>query len=482
MSTIGNQPPASFPSVISPVPANRPVAAAPSHQNPMKIDEVPRTPPPESPTVRHGKEALDAARNRALLLVPEYVRGKMPRLRLGESRQWYALKDELKRTFIHVQWNQFLEGKNPDAQATRTELTDALNAKLESQHIQSESLLNEARQYIERKANDLQFRHVGRSRDTLTLTNGVETNFFLSKGTNLVSDVIRTERGNFYQIVTTADPKLRRRIEDQERTLYRGGPKLKIKGAFGKIRLAERLDEQGSTVVAAKTHRKGRIAQVGLSTEYARYQSLPATKHFSSVHDLACVTDHKGRLRIYLFMDLQIRGDMVGVLTELGKRRDLAKGLQQKILRTVAYQMIEAVQEMHEKGIAHRDIKPDNFLLSKDGAVVATDFGTAARVFDVAKGHTDGYIPPEHGDPGSTSRNGDIYALGHTLSNICRAFPGLDPADKKPLLDIAGSMTLEDPDKRASLPEALAHPFFAQAADRFSDKELLDLVDGKSVK
>ena len=91
------------------------------------------------------------------------------------------------------------------------------------------------------------------------------------------------------------------------------------------------------------------------------------------------------------------------------------------VLRDVTRALIYA----HERGVVHRDIKPDNILLSGESAVV-TDFGIAKAINDARDGTggatitqvgtslgTPAYIAPEQaaGDP-NTDHRADIYALG----------------------------------------------------------------------
>jgi serine/threonine protein kinase len=84
-------------------------------------------------------------------------------------------------------------------------------------------------------------------------------------------------------------------------------------------------------------------------------------------------------------------------------------------------QLLDAVSEIHKKGMLHRDIKPDNILITPEDRVVLIDFGSA-REFAEGKTTsqtamiTPGYAPPEQYS--ERARRGpftDIYALGATL-------------------------------------------------------------------
>jgi serine/threonine-protein kinase len=91
---------------------------------------------------------------------------------------------------------------------------------------------------------------------------------------------------------------------------------------------------------------------------------------------------------------------------------------------TVAYalQMCSGLAYAHDKGITHRDIKPGNFLLTKDGPLKRADFGLATVAASnklTATGKTMGtfrYMAPEQirGKPEPCPQT-DIYALGIVL-------------------------------------------------------------------
>ena len=81
-------------------------------------------------------------------------------------------------------------------------------------------------------------------------------------------------------------------------------------------------------------------------------------------------------------------------------------------------QILRALEHAHAKGIVHRDIKPQNIMLLKNGIVKVTDFGIAklpnaetVTMTDKAIG-TVFYISPEQASGGVIDARSDIYSLG----------------------------------------------------------------------
>ena len=80
-------------------------------------------------------------------------------------------------------------------------------------------------------------------------------------------------------------------------------------------------------------------------------------------------------------------------------------------------QITRALSHAHERGIIHRDIKPQNIMLLRDGTLKVADFGIAALENEVYEnnGQTIGsihYIAPEQARGNSPDARSDIYSLG----------------------------------------------------------------------
>ena len=96
-----------------------------------------------------------------------------------------------------------------------------------------------------------------------------------------------------------------------------------------------------------------------------------------------------------------------------------------------AMQIAKALDHAHSRGIVHRDIKPHNVMVLKNGAVKVTDFGIA-RVMSKSNTLTKEalgsvhYISPEQAKGGRVDSRSDIYSLGIVMYEMMTGRPPYD--------------------------------------------------------
>ena len=98
---------------------------------------------------------------------------------------------------------------------------------------------------------------------------------------------------------------------------------------------------------------------------------------------------------------------------------DRKKRLSAREVISIAIQMCSGIEAAHSHHIIHRDIKPQNIIISNDGKVKVTDFGIARMVTStttttVAMGSVH-YTSPEQARGGYSDEKSDIYSIGITL-------------------------------------------------------------------
>jgi len=99
--------------------------------------------------------------------------------------------------------------------------------------------------------------------------------------------------------------------------------------------------------------------------------------------------------------------------TPLDRRDDLERSHVLAHLAAAA----DAVAHLHERGVAHADLKPGNLILDEDGRIVVIDFGQACQI-GTRKARvqgTPGFMPPEQRRCEAVTAASDLFSLGATV-------------------------------------------------------------------
>lgn len=173
-----------------------------------------------------------------------------------------------------------------------------------------------------------------------------------------------------------------------------------------------------SDVYKAKDHALGRYVAIKvLKSEFSEDTNF--VSKFRTEAQSAAVLEHPNIVNIY---DVGSENGIHYIVMEYVKGITLKTYIEKKGQLTykealsIAIQVGRGIQAAHAKNIVHRDIKPQNIIISTDGKVKVTDFGIARAVSENTI-HSDvmgsvHYASPEQARNGYVSNRSDIYSLG----------------------------------------------------------------------
>jgi eukaryotic-like serine/threonine-protein kinase len=135
--------------------------------------------------------------------------------------------------------------------------------------------------------------------------------------------------------------------------------------------------------------------------------------------------DHPHLLKVYALeteSDWLFRVRKANLLLEYvnGKTLDRVEGLKLAQLLQIFVRVASGLVVMHKKGVLHADLKPNNIMLSRQGAVKIIDFGLA-WIKGQSKGRIQGtpeYIAPETAKSKIVNERTDIYNFGATMYRL----------------------------------------------------------------
>jgi serine/threonine protein kinase len=256
---------------------------------------------------------------------------------------------------------------------------------------------------------------------------------------------------------------------------------------FGRYRILGKLGEGGMAcvymaedptlrrAVALKVMRES----MATSADWARRFHQEATTVARLCHNQIVQVHDSGTQdgSEFLVMEFQDRGSFGKILQTHGK-------LDPVLATCVVQQAAEGLAAAHEAGVVHRDVKPDNILLSRQGVAKVADFGIARIQNDVS--HTQAgtamgspqFMAPEQIEGGELSGKTDVFALGGVLykavsgehpfeaehlhgtmwritSQEPRELRALVPSCSRTLSDLVKAMHAKQPAKRPSMEEVV---------------------------
>ncbi|MFI6479650.1 protein kinase [Nonomuraea sp. NPDC050663] len=208
-------------------------------------------------------------------------------------------------------------------------------------------------------------------------------------------------------------------------------------GGMGEVWRGE--DTVLARTVAVKVLLPGRMSDPGFAARFQAEARAMAT------------INHPGVVDVY---DYGVSGDTVYLVMKFVDGEPLDRLLSRlgRIAPEPAMELIaqaaSALQAVHDRGIVHRDVKPGNLLVQRDGTLVLTDFGIARQ--EVANRLTDAgmvlgtaaYCAPEQAEGMPVTPAVDIYALG-VVAYECLA--GIRPFDGDSPVTIALKHIRETP-------------------------------------
>lgn len=195
----------------------------------------------------------------------------------------------------------------------------------------------------------------------------------------------------------------------------------------------------------------------------ARYRDAPLyAKRFVREAQTVATWRHENIIQVYYadeqdglyyfvmeYIDGQDLGQWMAHSTRNGKRIPYDEVV--RLGRAIA----NALDYAHQRGVTHRDVKPSNVMVARDGRVVLTDFGLALDVQQGTLGEIFGsarYIAPEQArDSAHAVPQSDLYSLGIMLYEMLTGAVPFD--DPSPIAVSLQHVTLPPPSPRKINPD-----------------------------
>jgi serine/threonine protein kinase len=165
-------------------------------------------------------------------------------------------------------------------------------------------------------------------------------------------------------------------------------------------------------------------------------------KHFLQEGSLLAKLDHPGVVRVYnsfqeretayLAMELILGKTLRDELGEQPRKR-----LSVERVEEVMSKLVDALSIVHQQGICHLDLAPDNIMGTPEGRIILIDFGASRQGLGTSttQAFKEAYAPPEVIDGKGTGTESDVFELGMMLYEMLTG--ELPPSSISRLLSLA---------------------------------------------
>lgn len=166
------------------------------------------------------------------------------------------------------------------------------------------------------------------------------------------------------------------------------------KGAFGEVRVCRyKLNDE---IVAIKKMKKDDMQNKNQILHVRAEEEVLSMAHNDWIVDLKF--SFHDDYYLYLVMEFLVGGDLMSLL--------MAKDILPEVNAVFyAAQLVDAIDSVHKLNCIHRDIKPDNVLIGKDGHIKLSDFGLCKRVVSFLTKDACLYDGDSYGDVGKKQFN-----------------------------------------------------------------------------
>ena len=188
-----------------------------------------------------------------------------------------------------------------------------------------------------------------------------------------------------------------------------------------------------AVVYKARCHRLNRLVAIKiLKDEFARDEEF--RRRFRAEGEAVAMLGNPNIVQVYDVSSTEIANYIVMELIEgitLKQYLEKRGSLNWKETLHFAMQIAKALEHAHSRGIVHRDIKPHNVMVLKNGSVKVTDFGIA-RVMSKSNTLTKEalgsvhYISPEQAKGGWVDNRSDLYSLSVVMYEMMTGRPPYD--------------------------------------------------------